>query len=68
MILLTFLGPENLGRKFGVAHDNDLEEAAGREAFAAVVHDRREDHQAVSGDHEFSDDGEKGVEVRSEGV
>lgn len=29
MILLTFLGPEYLGRKFGVAHDDDMNEATG---------------------------------------
>ena len=39
-IILTLVGPERLGRRFGVAHDSDLGEAAGQDAIAAVVHDR----------------------------
>ncbi|KAK4544612.1 hypothetical protein LTR36_004184 [Oleoguttula mirabilis] len=38
VILLTFLGPEFKGRSMGVAHDHDLEEAAGRQAVEQVVH------------------------------
>lgn len=38
VIVLTVLGPERLGLRFGVAHDRDLGEAAGRNALAAVVH------------------------------
>ena len=64
MILLTFLGPENLGRRFGVAHDHDLEDAAGHEAFATVIHRR----EAIGNDHESSDDGEKGAGVSTERV
>lgn len=37
VIILALVGPENLGQKFGVAHDSDMEDAAGREAMAAVV-------------------------------
>lgn len=40
VIILALVGPERLGRKFGVAHDNDLAEAAGRDAIGAVVHDK----------------------------
>lgn len=31
VILLTFLGPEYLGRNFDAAHDEDLKEATGRD-------------------------------------
>ena len=37
-ILLTFLGPEYRGRHLGVAHDHDMEEAAGTDAVAKVTH------------------------------
>ena len=37
VIILTLLGPENLGRKFGVEHDNDMAEVAGKETLKAVV-------------------------------
>lgn len=40
VIILTLLGPERLGLKFGVAHDRDLGEAAGKNALAAVLHRR----------------------------
>lgn len=39
VILLAFLGPEYKGRALGVAHDADLEEAAGHEAIDAVTHE-----------------------------
>ncbi|KAL9129434.1 MAG: hypothetical protein Q9217_002108 [Psora testacea] len=59
VIILTLIGPENLGQKFGVAHDRDLAEVAGEESLAAVVR-RREamanDDEETSG----SDRGEKG--------
>ncbi|GAB7337335.1 hypothetical protein MBLNU457_g2689t1 [Dothideomycetes sp. NU457] len=37
VILLTFLGPEKKGRKLDVAHDHDMEEAAGHDAIDAIV-------------------------------
>jgi len=37
VILLTFLGPEKKGRKLDVAHDHDMEEAAGHDAIDAVI-------------------------------
>nr|POE94461.1 carboxylic acid transporter protein like [Quercus suber] len=37
-ILLTFLGPEFKGRHMGVAHDEDLAEAAGEDAVEKVTH------------------------------
>lgn len=40
VIVLAFLGPENLGRKFDVAHDSDLAEVTGSDAIEAVVHKR----------------------------
>lgn len=32
VIILAFLGPENLGRNFDVEHDDDLAEATGTTA------------------------------------
>ena len=55
VIVLTLVGPENLGRKFGVAYDNDLAEATGEDAMAAVVHRR----EAMGHDDESSDDGQR---------
>ena len=40
VIILALVGPERLGRKFDVAHDSDMTEAAGRDAVAAAVHGR----------------------------
>jgi len=37
VILLTFLGPEYKGRAMGVAHDADIQEAAGGDAVAKVT-------------------------------
>ena len=37
VILLTFLGPEYKGKALDVAHDHDMEEAAGRAAVDRVV-------------------------------
>lgn len=39
VIILTLLGPEYKGRNMGVAHDADLEEAAGHEAIDRVAND-----------------------------
>lgn len=38
VIVLALVGPERLGRKFDVAHDNDMAEAAGQDAMAKAVH------------------------------
>jgi len=40
VIVLTLIGPERLGRRFGVAHDSDMGEATGLDTGAAIVHDR----------------------------
>ena len=40
VIVLALVGPERLGRKFGVAHDHDMAEAAGQDAMATVTHHR----------------------------
>ena len=37
VIILTLVGPEQLGHKFGVAHDSDMYAAAGDDAVAAAV-------------------------------
>jgi SHS family lactate transporter-like MFS transporter len=37
VIVLTLLGPEYLGMKFGVAYDRDMVEASGEEAYRKVV-------------------------------
>jgi SHS family lactate transporter-like MFS transporter len=55
VIILAFVGPEKLGRRFGVAHDEDLADATGREALTAGVHRR----EAMGRDvEEGSSDGE----------
>lgn len=41
VIILTLLGPENLGRRFGVEHDSDMAEAAGTDVVEAVARDRQ---------------------------
>jgi SHS family lactate transporter-like MFS transporter len=40
VILLTFIGPEHLRRKFDVAHDADVREVAGEETIAQAIHRR----------------------------
>ena len=40
VIILAFVGPERLGRRFGVAHDGDLADAAGTEALNRVVREK----------------------------
>jgi len=40
VILLTFLGPEYLRRQFGVAHDEDMEIAAGHDTIERAIHRR----------------------------
>ena len=56
VIVLALIGPENLGHKFGVAHDGDMEDAAGKEAMAAVLRGDRE------GDAETSSGSERDME------
>ena len=62
VIVLAFVGPENLGRKFDVAHDDDMEEAAGHDAWESVAH-KRQGHGAA--DQDSSDDG-RGAGYRKE--
>lgn len=40
VIALAFIRPAKLGHNFGVAHDDDMVDAAGTEALHAVVHRR----------------------------
>ena len=58
VILLTFLGPENLGRSFEVADDEDLEEAAGHSAMVAVLGEHGRGAGAAGYDRDSSDDGQ----------
>lgn len=54
VILLTLIGPEHRGKKFGVAHDSDLAEATGHDAIAAVIHRReamRDDESSDGDEH-----------------
>lgn len=48
VIVLAFLGPENLGRSFGVEHDDDLAEATGKAAIAATTGKQVEKDQEQS--------------------
>ena len=61
MILLALIGPEHLGRRFGVAHDSDMADAAGRDTIAAIVHQR----EAMGHDNldEASSDGDEKTRV-----
>jgi len=52
VILLTFLGPEYKGRAMGVAHDADIQEAAGEEAVAKATHADRE-HGGIQRDDSY---------------
>ncbi|KAK3323385.1 sugar transporter family protein [Cercophora scortea] len=40
LIILTFIGPEHLGRKFDVAYDADVREVAGEDQIIAAIHRR----------------------------
>ena len=62
VIILALIGPENLGRRFGVAHDSDMADAAGTDALAAVVHRR----EAMGHDNldEASSDGDEKTRVK----
>ncbi|KAG0653004.1 Carboxylic acid transporter [Hyphodiscus hymeniophilus] len=67
-ILLTFLGPEYLGRSFEVQHDSDLSEAAGHDTIEAAlgkIHQRQGVAGVSDGDAEAT---EKGNVTASERV
>ncbi len=38
VIILTFVGPENLGRNFDIAHDDDAREVFHEDGVAAALH------------------------------
>ncbi|KAK3318062.1 sugar transporter family protein [Apodospora peruviana] len=61
LILLTFIGPEHLRRKFDVAHDADVREVAGEDDIAAAVHRRERMGMGLS-----DEDLEDAAEVRRE--
>ncbi|MCJ1249464.1 hypothetical protein MMC30_006688 [Trapelia coarctata] len=73
VIVLTLLGPEYLGTSFGVAHDRDMVEASGEDAFRRVVGGHGGavgggvESGARVGDGDSSDDG-VGVEKRGVGT
>ncbi|EMC96425.1 hypothetical protein BAUCODRAFT_70264 [Baudoinia panamericana UAMH 10762] len=52
VIVLTILGPEYKNRKFDIAHDDDLQEAAGHDAVEAVAHGST-GHRHGSDDEQF---------------
>jgi SHS family lactate transporter-like MFS transporter len=61
VILLTFIGPEYLGRNFEVSHDSDMEEAAGHETIMKAIHRREAMGMGISeSDQEDIDRVEKG--------
>jgi MFS transporter, SHS family, lactate transporter len=65
VILLTFLGPEYLRRQFGVAHDDDLAEAAGHDTIEAAIHRREAMGMGIAeSDKEDIDRIEKGTPRR----
>ena len=64
VILLTFLGPEYLGRNFGVAHDNDMAEATGKDVEAVL---RQRGHGGARETDSSDDGGEKAVEAGAVG-
>ena len=59
VILITFVGPEYLNRQFDVAHDHDMEEAAGHSAMMRIAHVE---------DDKSSGDEEKGVSRKEQVV
>lgn len=62
-ILLTFLGPEYLGRSFDVQHDDDIAEAAGHDTIEAALKKIHERDEAAHHHHdtEHLSGGEKGA-------
>ena len=70
VILLTFIGPEYLGRSFEVRDDSDIAEAAGHntiESAMAKIH-RREGIGADASDREDIEATEKGAARTTERV
>ena len=65
VIILALAGPERLGRKFGVAHDNDMAEAAGQDAMATVMHQR---DASAPAEQDSSDDGKDAGHRKEMGV
>ncbi|MCJ1339798.1 hypothetical protein MMC09_005090 [Bachmanniomyces sp. S44760] len=62
VILLTFLGPERLGRNFEVEHDSDMAEVAGTTDLAALAHGGRVQHNGTGhAATDASSDDEKGI-------
>jgi len=72
VILLTFLGPEYLGRSFRVEHDDDLKRAVGPQAVEAFTNGREDGHDISHGAHEKASVdgslGEKGHAIYREEV
>jgi len=66
-ILLTFVGPERMGRNFEVEHDSDMVEVAGTTDIAAIVRRGEEHHSGHAGTDGSSDD-EKVTRVEGERV
>ena len=64
VLLLTFLGPENLGRSFSVTHDSDMAEATGKDVEAVL---RERIHGGARERYSSDDGGEKGVEAGTVG-
>jgi hypothetical protein len=46
VIVITFFGPEYLGRSMDAVADRDLAEAAGADALGVLRHDERQDQKA----------------------
>lgn len=65
VIILSLVGPEKLGRKFGVAHDNDLADATGTEALNTVAHRREGMGRDIE---EGSSDGDSEGQEKAKGV
>lgn len=61
VIILTFIGPEHLRRKFDVAHDADVREVAGEDAITEAIHRRERMGMGLS-----DEDLEDAAEVRRE--
>ena len=54
VIVLALVGPERLGRRFDVAHDEDMAEATGSDTVATAGH---QGTGQAAFDHDSSDDG-----------
>lgn len=61
VIVLTFVGPEYLGRNFEVSHDSDMDEVAGHDTIIKAIHRREAMGMGISeSDQEDLDREEKG--------